>query len=476
MSHRSQPRGQILVLFALGLVAMFAMAGLLYDGAHALVIRRQLQDAGDAGALAAANVLQAGTPRGCSATAGPPPGAARPEIKAAAVAAVQANIPGLPASKIRVTCPAGGENSTVLVELETRSPVYFGGVVGFRGFKVATASEAINGQAASSKFSIIELDPYNAAWPNGRTGCPSLLISGGPTITLEGSVMLDSACPAVKGGPLGTNGNAATITFKNSAAIKMVGAYKPSTLSISPLPVGGQPYLKDPLGGLPPVPVSSLPVRKSGKTTLNSGATVLEPGVYVGGIQMKNSAKAYLRPGIYVMKGGGFDIGAQNAVYSIAATKSSTTESTWAADCPATTCGVLIFNTNLTASTDQFTVGAGATLRLRPYLPTADGTGLNAVEYQNLLLWQVATPVPTSPYAQPVVYLNGGGSVTLSGTIYAPSALVHLGGGSGGSGGTATALTLQFISWDLEIQGNSSFTFYYRSEAFARLTDYGLIR
>jgi hypothetical protein len=93
-------------------------------------------------------------------------------------------------------------------------------------------------------------------------------------------------------------------------------------------------------------------------------------------------------------------------------------------------------------------------------------------EYRNLLLWQDASPVPLS---QPTVALGGGGSVDLGGTVYAPSALVYMTGGSGGGGGSATNVTLQFIAWDLQIQGNSTFNFFYNSDEFARPTDYGLV-
>jgi len=69
--RRDDSSGQILVLFTLALVALLAMLGLLFDGGNALALRRQLQNAGDAGALAAANLIQGTTPRGCSATEGP---------------------------------------------------------------------------------------------------------------------------------------------------------------------------------------------------------------------------------------------------------------------------------------------------------------------------------------------------------------------------------------------------------------------
>ena len=472
----ARPRGQILVLFALGLVALFTMAGLLFDGAQALVNRRQLQDAGDAAALAAVNIIQSGTTRGCSATAGPPPGSARPEVVAAAVAAVTAALPGFPAADIVVTCPADWSNFAVGVDLDRHSPGFFASVAGFNGFDVATTSQAVNGQITGLHYSIVELDPSNLGWPNGRRGCPSVLISGGPTIILEGSMQINSACTAANGGALGTNGNAATVTMYNGAIIRMVGGYVPGPLTMSPLPVTGQTAVKDPLAGLIAVPISSLPVRSASKLTLNSGMTVLLPGVYVGGISMKSSAKAVLRPGIFVMQGGGFDMGSQNEAYSVAATISTSSSATWASDCPVATCGVLLYNTGTTTTLDDVAVGAGATMKLRPYQPSADTSGVRVEEYDNLLLWQDAIPVPASNYAQPPIDLSGGGLIDISGTIYAPSAALTMGGGSGGSGGSSTNLTLQFITWDLEFHGNTAFHFYFQDALFAKPTDYGLIK
>jgi hypothetical protein len=238
----------------------------------------------------------------------------------------------------------------------------------------------------------------------------------------------------------------------------------------------GQKKVKDPLAPLLPA-MPSLPVVSNSRLTIAGGSQVLDPGIYVGGIQMKNTAKAFLHPGIYIMKGGGWDIGAQNAVYSVAAGVNSTTDANWATNCPKLTCGVLVYNTSGSGSTamGQFTVGAGATVKLRPYQPAADATGPKVTEYQYLLFWQDVNPVPTNSSAQPVVQLNGGGTVDLSGAVYAPSAQVAMGGGSGGSGGT-TDVTLQFISWDLTLSGNSSFIFRYRSDSFPVPMDYGLIK
>ncbi len=54
-SNRERERGQIIVIFALALVAIIAMVGLVLDGGSAFAQRRDEQSAADLAALAAAN-------------------------------------------------------------------------------------------------------------------------------------------------------------------------------------------------------------------------------------------------------------------------------------------------------------------------------------------------------------------------------------------------------------------------------------
>ena len=178
------------------------------------------------------------------------------------------------------------------------------------------------------------------------------------------------------------------------------------------------------------------------------------------------------------MDGGGLDIGAQASFCSISTTSTATTCSGFATgDCPDTTCGVLIVNRGPASGSaatkmNQVTVGAGSTLKLKAFDERAVGGDF---QYRNLLLWQESSPNASSTYGQPVVALNGGGTVDISGTVYAPQAAVTMGGGSGGSGGT-TNLTVQFIAYDFTISGNSTFHFYYSDSDFARPKDYGLVK
>lgn len=474
---RTRERGQVLPLFVFSLLAIIALAALLFDGANTLVTRRKLQNVGDAAALIGSNVLQtSGSIRTCSATNGPPPGAPRQDIIDAVNASIQANWPGFPSGQISITCPTGWDNQAVRVNLQSVSRTFFVGAIGGSAPTVATTSTALNGQVTGSSYSVVILDPSNPSWPNGRRGCPAFLISGGPTVTFDGSVFVDSSCPAGSGGAIGSNGNAATVTFASGKGLFVVGGYSPGPLTITPAPTLGVTPIADPLAGLEPVPYGSMTVRSNARLTLNNTTQILQPGVYRGGIRMLNSSVALLRPGIYVFDGGGLDIGAQASMCSIDATSSPADCSTFTADCPDMTCGVLLFNRGTQSGSNAMgpiSIGAGATLKLRAYDDRANSG--QSFQYRNLLVWQDGNPAPSSSYAQPTISLNGGGSVDISGTVYAPGALVSMGGGSGGSGGSATNLLIQFITWDLTMSGNSTFQFFYSDADFARPTDYGLV-
>jgi hypothetical protein len=276
---------------------------------------------------------------------------------------------------------------------------------------------------------------------------------------------------------LSTNGNGGSLTMQNGAPIQLVGGYAAGSMTISPTPTTGVQPVLDPLRNLPPINTTGMTVTSS-RQVLSNETRIFNPGIYQGGIELRNSSVALLRPGIYVIQGGGLDIGSQAKVLAISNGVTTPNYSNWAGDCPANQCGVLIYNTgtaNGSNAMGPIAIAAGATIKLRAYDPDAISTGDGVADYENLLIWQSASPVPTATYEQPILALKGGGNVDIRGTVYAPSAKVEMGGNSGGSGGDVVNLTLQFISWDLEFRGNSSFTFYFNDAEFVRPIDYGLV-
>lgn len=509
-------RGQVVIIFAFAFVAIIMMLALLFDGAQALVVRRELQNGSDAAALAGANVVQSISPKGCSATAGPPPGAPQAAVRNAVLASIAANLTGYDPADVVITCPTG--NWTVRVKLGSVAPSFFGSIFGNGPLDVNADSSAINGQDAGNQYSVILLDNSNLSWANGRRGCPSFLLSGGPTVIFDSSIYIDSTCVRSNGGALSTNGNSATLTLGNNGPlIRITGEYAPGSLVITPAPVEHAAPKPDPIAPRvyqapwwtpaysPPLtdrrpPGSTaflstnptgLYVRKTAKYVIGPGGSnqtvMLEPGVYKGGIELRNSSVALMHPGVYVIQGGGLKVGAQASVYSVNSTYllSQGPPANWPSACVKGSCGVLIYNTgDQTGSLamDQISVSAGATFKVRAYeasVPAPEsklnnGTPFSNTYYDHLLFWQSADPRALPNWGQPEIHLNGGGAVEMIGTVYAPQAKVLMGGGSGGSGGTQLNLTLQFIVWDLELSGNSTFHFVYDGNEFIVPPDYGL--
>jgi hypothetical protein len=523
-------RGQVLIIFAFAFVAIVIMLTLLFDGARGLVMRRELRNASDAAAMAGANILESISPSGCSGN-DPPNEFAQAAVEAAVKASVAANLPNYNLDDVDIRCPLGEGNTVVEVRLNDQSPTFFGQFFGRGPLDVGARSQAINGQNAGNQYSVILLDPEKPTWQQGHRGCPSFLLSGGPTVIFDSSIYIDSACLEVNGGAMSTNGNATTLTLGDDGPkIRIVGELNQQALTITPAPVEGADPKQDPLQYLdlppynpcnalnPPWPASyvpdlppgscntptkytladSLKVRKTAKYIIGQGQSsstaVLYPGVYKGGIELRNSSVALLEPGIYVIQGGGLKLGAQSSMFAVKHGW-STFPANWTDACPDDLCGVMFFNTGDQSGSlamGAIDISAGATFKVRSYDSTISdansassilnnslvtdcctGTHYRHAAYDHMLFWQPKNPAASANYAQPVIHLNGGGNVIMTGTIYAPQAKVLMGGGSGGAGGGT--FTLQFIVWDLEISGNATFHFVYDGDEFVTPPDYGLI-
>ncbi|HYN68884.1 MAG TPA: pilus assembly protein TadG-related protein, partial [Candidatus Eisenbacteria bacterium] len=149
--------GQILVLFCLSMVAMLVALALLYDGARALVLRRQLQNAADAAALAGANVISSGTTPGCLNS-----GVIRTAVATAAKDSVKTNLgwsDATVASNVVVSCPTDAwlRNLAVTVAINDTAPTYFGRIAGSSNLAVGASGTAVNGSLPPGRFSVVEL-------------------------------------------------------------------------------------------------------------------------------------------------------------------------------------------------------------------------------------------------------------------------------------------------------------------------------
>jgi Flp pilus assembly protein TadG len=171
MDHRNDSRsdGQILVLFALSLVVMIAMVGLILDGGGAYAQRRAEQNAADTAALAAANDLIVNQ------------GSANWQATALSFATQNGYTNGVGNTTVTVTCvncpgqvldnSKDGVQVTVTITSPHRNN--FASIVGMSNWNVSTTATSLTG------------------WPNTAHGPAPFIVS---TTAFDPSTGLPSIC------------------------------------------------------------------------------------------------------------------------------------------------------------------------------------------------------------------------------------------------------------------------------------------
>jgi hypothetical protein len=250
-----------------------------------------------------------------------------------------------------------------------------------------TATVTINdvgGQSATTSFavtvrpSIIVLNP---------TAGGAITLTGTVTINVAGVVAVDSNAPNAL-----TASGTAQLT---AGSIQVVGGVSVSNgATLSPAPVTGAMAVADPLAGLA-APAGGT---NQGSVNLTRGSLTINPGVYTQISISGNNTLLTMNPGVYVLKGGGFSVSNSARVSGS---------------------GVVLYNagSNFPSSGGSFgTISLGSSGSVTLTAPTS-GT------YTGVLIFQSRDNTRT-------LSLNAGAAVGLSGTVYAPAALLSLSGHS----------------------------------------------
>ena len=186
VTGRSDQRGQVLVLFAGGLVALLLVAALAFDVGMMLVERRDEQNAADAAALAGARfVLDRPRRRG---------GRQRDEI-----ALINGYDDADPNEVVNVHIPAihgryVGLPGFIEVQIESTRPSIFGGVIGRATWPIGAFAVATNSQNLTFPFSMLALNP---------TACKAIHVSGGGVVESYENIQSNSSGADCTGGDAG---------------------------------------------------------------------------------------------------------------------------------------------------------------------------------------------------------------------------------------------------------------------------------
>jgi hypothetical protein len=483
-----RPRGQILVVFAGGLVLICMIAALVFDVGQNLLDRRSEQNAADAAALAGARYVVGAAYTYHAGCAAPHSGLAAVEA-ACEVAAANGYIDGQDNRTVRVDLPPvapstkAGLPEHIEVSIGTTRGSFFMGVVGITQQRTGAMGVATNASDIALPYSLLALNPH-ACGANKITGSP------GTAVTTSGAIHIDSDC-ATTPGALQLAGNG-VLTSPECDVVGLItesgGATNACTTapagvlisgdplrSLPPPPQPGTPATVLPLDATPgPIPANcpggSAPATDAapGTCAFSAGGMAgktyrLFPGNYPGGIST-SKATLYLDPGIYWIGGSGIHIQSGGAVISKAPGDDSGT---------APSGGVLIYNTSdpvpATGCTgagcyDGITINGGGsgpepTLALEP-IETGD--------YKNMVIFVDRTAALGGALD---IDLNGENSVlNISGTIYAPTASLRF------NGSDTDVLSAQVICYDFVVNGSgSAFTIDYDPGNLFHVTGVGLV-
>jgi Flp pilus assembly protein TadG len=493
IDRRRDQSGQVLAIFAGGLVVILVIAALVFDIGQNLYERRMQQDAADAAALAGARYMNEPA---CKASSTP---ANCPDAVAAALQLATTH--GFDAAQVTINIPPDntaspqfrGAAGHIQVEITATRPSYFAGVVGMTSFKISSQGVAANRDHYSLPYAFLALN---------ETACGAGKIGGNGSITVQAPIMVNSTCNS--SGALQFDGTNATITAPTCST---AGTHKingnPANVSCTTYE-DGVPPVPDPLGGLqgPPIGGASAPYPPTSPVITGSGSNTppngcpgsgsvataasptgcdlhfnkpkvvrIYPGVYYGGLKLRQTTSAdtlvvYVEPGIYYMAGGGFEVRGPLVLRTVSA--GGTTLGG----------GVLIYNTDDAQYRTQCasnTAPGGACVRPIDFQST-DGSDIDLLPYElapyeNLLIFQERNAVAAGGGSQPAMSIEGRATMSLSGTIYLPKAdFVYAGNGNG------EILNAQVISDEFSITGNGTLSVTYNPDEVFQFHSIGLVQ
>jgi Flp pilus assembly protein TadG len=347
----------MVVLFALVMVTLISVAGLLVDGGMVFAARRQAQNAADTAALAAAKALASGT----SASTAAASIAAANGFPASTTDCNGRTIAGVSVSSPPTTGSHAGDASYVEIVAQKAQRTAFAGLVGQPCWMVSARAVAVADRSAVA--------PCNFCSLNDSSQNHTLVLKNSATLRVDGEIYVDSTngidtkkgssvCALkdwnVCGDAFDVFGEGGSISAKR---ISVVGGWETHDQNIATADELAQldgadcpehpnppkqrptsnvcihmPTLVDPLNDStkpgnvvqPPSPGSrpiagqngcpNTAISPSGTAsspsllTISTGMPTICPGTYYGGIKITGSARVTMQAGTYVIVGGGFQV------------------------------------------------------------------------------------------------------------------------------------------------------------------------
>jgi hypothetical protein len=291
----------MLVFVAIAMIALLGFLAMTLDVGAGNRQRRIAQTAADAGALGGGTEIY----RRMSGT-----GLPDDSVRASAVNEAVRN--GFPADDVTVNYPPAsgphtGDVAYVEVLINRTIPTIFGSI--FNTTSLNAGARAVAGVGSYALNCLVSLDP---------TGPKAVEVENGGQMTTNCGVAINSS----NANALDVN-NSGTLDASGSA-IAISGGWT-GNKTPSPAPATNTAAVQDPLSYITMPTVG--PCDHTGLLTITKD-TVLNPGVYCGGIRIKTKS-ATLNPGTYIMAGGGLTVETSGIIIGTGVTLINTINATY---------------------------------------------------------------------------------------------------------------------------------------------------
>ena len=266
--------------FGLSAVVLLGLTGGGIDYARLASRRSQLQNAADAGVLAAGNYLKLAVATSAAA-------------KSIVVDTIQAQAAPRTESPYALQVDVADDRTSVAVTVDETVKLAFGSFVGVPMVKVAVRSKAR--VVGKMRLCLLTLDPL-------ADGAFELEKSAEVTAQ-DCSLYSNSLSPR---GMVGKDN-----AYARAQTICTAGGFDGARANFAPPPQTSCPPIQDPLKDRAPPPIgacTAIPASANSKRDTSGNlvdqSVTLDPGTYCGGLHITKSASVALRAGTYVMKDG----------------------------------------------------------------------------------------------------------------------------------------------------------------------------
>ena len=280
--------GSILPLAALTATIAIGFAALSADVGLAYRYQAELQKAADAAALAAVTAL--------------------PDEDAALALALELSAKNMPTDVY----------GTVLLAADVEFGSWDAGTLTFtagtspaKSVRVTTRKAASNGNPfnwnLARVFGMTTSDISRSAVA-GKSGSPCVLTldpSSEYSIELDSNSEINANCGVYANSSDSNAISAKSNSEVNSTETCVVGGYTGGNIRYTPNPTTGCPVSPDPFSSIAPPTFGSC---NHNDLEIDTSSKTLYPGVYCGGIMIKNNTKVTFKPGVYIIKNGEFKV------------------------------------------------------------------------------------------------------------------------------------------------------------------------